>query len=157
MSNFDGYQGLLLVGIMFIYILHGTSSIVLPTVRDTSFTFWQSYPWNKGSLEEFNKHFLGVDLSILFLCWDSFVFFFPINSLFTTFAYIWLGQCFFITYKFKCVNYKLVISSVQFSCSVVSDSLRPHELQHARPPCPSPSPGVHSNSRPSSWCCKNNT
>ena len=45
------------------------------------------------------------------------------------------------------------VSSVQFSCSVVSDSLRPHESQHARPPCPSPTPGVHSNSRPSSqWC-----
>ena len=43
--------------------------------------------------------------------------------------------------------------SVQFSCSVVSDSLWPHELQHARPPCPSPSPGVHSNSHPlSCWC-----
>ena len=43
--------------------------------------------------------------------------------------------------------------SVQFSGSVVSDSLRPHELQHARPPCPSPTPGVHSDSRPSSqWC-----
>ena len=40
--------------------------------------------------------------------------------------------------------------SVQFSRSVVSDSLRPHELQHARPPCPSPTPGVHSDSRPSS-------
>ena len=33
--------------------------------------------------------------------------------------------------------------SVQFSCSVVSNSLRPHELQHARPPCPSPTPGIH--------------
>ena len=44
-------------------------------------------------------------------------------------------------------------SSVQFSRSVVSDSLRPHELQHARPPCPSPTPGVHSDSRPwSQWC-----
>ena len=44
-------------------------------------------------------------------------------------------------------------SSVQFSRSVVSDSFRPHELQHARPPCPSPAPGIHSNSRPSSrWC-----
>ena len=43
--------------------------------------------------------------------------------------------------------------SVQFSCWVVSDSLQPHELQHARPPCPSPSPGVHSHSRPlSRWC-----
>ena len=41
-------------------------------------------------------------------------------------------------------------SSVQFSRSVVSDSLRPHESQHARPPCPSPTPGVHSNSRLSS-------
>ena len=39
-------------------------------------------------------------------------------------------------------------SSVQFSHSVVSDSLRPHELQHARPLCPSPTPGVHSNSHP---------
>ena len=36
----------------------------------------------------------------------------------------------------------------QFSRSVVSDSLRPHELQHARPPCPSPTPAVHSDSRP---------
>ena len=42
------------------------------------------------------------------------------------------------------------ISSVQFSCSVVSDSLQPHESQHARPPCPSPTPGVHSDSRTSS-------
>ena len=39
-------------------------------------------------------------------------------------------------------------SSVQFSRSVVSDSLRPHESQHARPPCPSPAPGVHSDPRP---------
>ena len=44
-------------------------------------------------------------------------------------------------------------SSVQFSRSVMSDSFRPHELQHTRPPSPSPTPGVHSNSRPSSWWC----
>ena len=43
--------------------------------------------------------------------------------------------------------------SVQFSRSVTSDSLRPHESQHARPPCPSPTPRVHSDSCPSSqWC-----
>ena len=43
--------------------------------------------------------------------------------------------------------------SVQFSCSVVSDSLRPYGLQHARPPCPSPTPGIYSNSCPlSRWC-----
>ena len=44
-------------------------------------------------------------------------------------------------------------SSVQFSHSVVSDSLWPHELQHARHPCPSPTPGVYSNSCPLSWWC----
>ena len=45
------------------------------------------------------------------------------------------------------------ISSVQFSHSVRSDSLQPHESQHTRPPCPSPTPGVYSNSCPSSrWC-----
>ena len=44
-------------------------------------------------------------------------------------------------------------TSVQFSRSVMSDSLRPHELQHARPPCPSPTPGVYSNSHPlNQWC-----
>ena len=49
----------------------------------------------------------------------------------------------------------LAIRSDQISRSVVSDSLRPHESQHARPPCASPTPGVHSDSRPSSqWCHK---
>ena len=44
-------------------------------------------------------------------------------------------------------------SSVQFSHSVVSDSLQPHGLQHARPPYPSPTPGVYPNSCPLSWWC----
>ena len=45
------------------------------------------------------------------------------------------------------------LNSVQFSCSVMSDSLQPHELQHTRPACPSPTPRVYSNSCPSSgWC-----
>ena len=47
----------------------------------------------------------------------------------------------------------IMTNLVQFSRSVVSDSLRPHELQHARPPYPSPTPGVQSHSRPSSWWC----
>ena len=57
------------------------------------------------------------------------------------------------SYSVSLDEYMLValFISVQFSCSVVSDSLQPHESQHARPPCPSPSPGVHSNSCPSSW------
>ena len=51
-----------------------------------------------------------------------------------------------LLYTFSFAN----IKKVQFSCSVVSDSLQPPELQHARPPCPSPTPGVHSDSCPSS-------
>ena len=47
----------------------------------------------------------------------------------------------------------MVISSVQFSPSVMSNSLQPHGLQHARPPCPSPSPGACSNSCPLNQCC----
>ena len=47
----------------------------------------------------------------------------------------------------------ILLSFIQFSHSVVSNFLRPHELHHARPPCPSPTPGVHSDSCPSSqWC-----
>ena len=49
--------------------------------------------------------------------------------------------------------WEITFSSVQFSHSVVSDSLRPHELKHTRPPCPSPTPGVYPNSCPlSRWC-----
>ena len=47
----------------------------------------------------------------------------------------------------------LINCSVQFSCSVVSDSVRPHGLRQARLPCPKPTPGVYSNSCPLSWWC----
>ena len=73
----------------------------------------------------------------------------------------WLGQnrndaqlwmCLVVKVKSHAVKNSIAISSVQFSRSVVSDS-GTHESQHARPPCPSPTPGVYSNSRPSSqWC-----
>ena len=54
---------------------------------------------------------------------------------------------------FNCSNQRAINHSDQISRSVVSDSLWPHESQHARLPCPSPTPGVHSDSRPSSQCC----
>ena len=59
-----------------------------------------------------------------------------------------------MTHNWTCILWNLVyFISVQFSHSVVSDSLRPHEPQHARLPCPSPTPRVHSDSRPlSQWC-----
>ena len=53
---------------------------------------------------------------------------------------------------FSSVN-RWLIKAIQFNCSVMSDSLRPHESQHTRPPCPSPTPEVYLNSCPSSqWC-----
>ena len=52
--------------------------------------------------------------------------------------------------KVQCCKEQYCISSVQFSRSVVSDSLRPHESQHTRPPCPSPTPGVDPDLGPSS-------
>jgi len=63
--------------------------------------------------------------------------------------YIYIYIYIYIFYTHTLVKF----SSVQFSRSVACDSLQPHESQHARPPCPSPTPGVHSNLRPSSqWC-----
>ena len=77
-----------------------------------------------------------------------------------------MHSIFQVTYQLFCLSYCAVDSSVlfiyvclvlfssgKFSCSVVSDSLRPHGLQHARLPYPSPSPGVCSNSCPLSRCC----
>ena len=49
--------------------------------------------------------------------------------------------------------YSVQSSSVQFSCSVVSDSVQPHRMQHNRPPCPSPTPRIYPNSCPLSWWC----
>ena len=69
-----------------------------------------------------------------------------------------IGKIFvFYTFPFICSFVWLrpwyCFSSVQYSSSVMSNSLRPHELQHARPPCPSTTPGVHSDSHPlSQWC-----
>ena len=66
------------------------------------------------------------------------------SFVFSSLTYMWSNTALFL----ECSS---SFSSVQFSRSVVSDSLRPHESQHAKPPCPSPTPGVHSDSRPSSW------
>ena len=53
-------------------------------------------------------------------------------------------------YIYTCIHLYYL---VQFTCSVVSDSLWPHGLQHAKPPCPSPTPGVYWNSCPLCWWC----
>ena len=70
---------------------------------------------------------------------------------FLNFSYIYL--CDFHMHLLSNSDLQFQFSSVQFSRSVMSDSLGLHESQHARPPCPSPTSGVHSNSRPwSQWC-----
>ena len=65
-------------------------------------------------------------------------------------------ECYICLYKYTiylCKYTLRLLSSIQFSRSVVSDSLWPQEPQHTRPPCPSPTPGVYSNSCPlSRWC-----
>ena len=65
----------------------------------------------------------------------------------------WLHVTVWILYSVPLNFLYSLYSSAQFSHSVVSNSLRPHGLQHARPPCPLPTPGVYSNSCPlSQWC-----
>ena len=91
------------------------------------------FPFAVFAVEE-SVHFLALNLSQLF---------------FRAVHNVWDQDLIFIirTLQF------CIIVSVQFSRSVVSNSLRPHGLQHARPPCPSPTPGVCSNLCPlSRWC-----
>ena len=68
-------------------------------------------------------------------------------------ASLWKRNVFLPNNKHAHLNGWYQIRSDQISRSVVSDSLQPHEWQHARPPCPSPTPRIHSDSRPlSPWC-----
>ena len=70
-----------------------------------------------------------------------------------SFPKLFCKELYLIGLKSNKHNINQVFSSVQFSCSVVSNSLQPHELQHARPPCPSLTPRVHPNPCPlSQWC-----
>ena len=80
--------------------------------------------------------FVGKVISLLFNMLCRFVI-----------AFLPWSKCLFISWLQS--SSAVIFSSVQFRRSVVSNSLRPHELQHTRPPCPSPTPGVHSNSSPS--------
>ena len=83
-----------------------------------------------------------------FVFWELFCFLELPDSKFIRY---FLCSCHWISHFFK--KPEALFSSVQFSHSVMSDSLWPHESQHARPPCPSPTPGVYPNSCPSSqWC-----
>ena len=93
--------------------------------------------------------FFGNKKKIVYHLWDSEV---------SSYSSILKLLYYSLFRRIACILYKIfytlkTFSSVQFSCSVMSDSLWPHESQHTRPPCPSPTPGVHSDSHPlSQWC-----
>ena len=87
----------------------------------------------------------------LFLVSSASVRSFPFLS-FIVPIFVWNVSLVFPIFLTRSLVFLILFSSVQFSCSVVSDSLWPHGLLHARPPCPSPTPGVYSNSCPlSRW------
>ena len=109
----------------------------------------------------FSKNqFLVSSINFAFLFWNLFMYLFILIISFPCLSYVLsfpplvrVEKLYICLLSFKIVPNIWRFSSVQFSRSVVSDSLWPHELQHSRPPCPSPTPGVHSDSRPSSqWC-----
>ena len=116
-----------------------------------SFQLWKVsrslYCWCGG----FTRLYLGVVLLFLMLetnwtpltCRLMNFHLYVMSLIAQRFSFSWTGN---LGFSFLCLQF----SSVQFSRSVVSNSSRPHVSQHARPPCPSPSPGVHSNSCPSS-------
>ena len=118
-----------------------------------SYAFWPSVhllSWSVSVFEPF-----------LFVCyWTVGSFTYYLHEYFE-YSCIWVHEYSYIckhTYIYVYINFTYIIfiyciSSVEFSRSVLSNSLQLHEPQHARPPCPSPTPGVHSDSRPSSqWC-----
>ena len=77
----------------------------------------------------------------------------PISKNFPQFVVYCCVHLFTLLYPLEFNEWLFSVSSVQFSCSVVSDSLQPHGLQYARLPCPSPAPKVYSNSCPlTRWC-----
>ena len=108
-------------------------------------------PLNKGEMKH-TENFGDLPFPLI-LPWEKF----STLSIPSHFSKLRPMDC-FILLKHEADNYSESptvnqFSSVQFSLSVVSDSLRPHESQHARPPCPSPTPRIYPNSCPSSrWC-----
>ena len=93
-----------------------------------------------------NRHQMGI-------CGGRWIFWQHLNWNNWQISWLTLVQKLFTVSLNKSVTSYLTFSSVQFSCSVMSNSLWPHGPQHARPPCPSPTPGIYPNSCPlSQWC-----
>ena len=95
-------------------------------------------------LRKWRKDYTGFLCIICYICMWTYNYFYNMSSKIISFKTVILRVNLWFHLRF---------SSVQFSCSVMSDSLRHHGPQHARPPCPSPAPRVHPNSCPLSWWC----
>ena len=104
---------------------------------EPSYIASQNVKWDSRSGKEFGGY---SEVKTRLTMWNS-------NSFFFLIYFQWKDNCFIVLWNSNCQ------CSVHFSHSVVSDSLRLHGLQHARPPCPSPTPRAYLNSCPSSqWC-----
>ena len=126
----ENHVNKLLVGL---WKLNGILYNSIPSTLDFIRVYMPVFPFAVFAVEE-SVHILALNLSQLF--------FRSVHS-------VWDQNLIFII----CTLQFCIIVSVQFSHSVVSNSLQPHGLQHARPPCPSPTPGVYSDSCPlSRWC-----
>ena len=116
----------------------------------------KSQTWLKRLKRKQALSFLGPELlsPILgFTLSSSSFFFFFLATVLNFSLVIRLKTASHPLWKKMAIRWVDIYHITQFSCSVVSDSLQPHELQHTRPPCPSPTPGVYSNSCPScQWC-----
>ena len=105
------------------------------------FLLWQDRTWEITHLSD-----IMIWFSTFIVSEEKFTVTFVITSLYITHV--------LSLYAVQIFPLPLDLSDIQlFSLSVMSDSLWPHEPQHARPPCPSPTPGVYPNSFPLSWWC----
>ena len=121
------------------------------------FSFTNTYKFPSKRVQwVYNCHFSQLHHSLIFYCFNApFNYWLCYSLSFINVLFVNLDCFFYRGFSFPYIHRNSICfnDSVQFSRSVVSDSFRPHELQHARPPCPSPTPRVHLNSHASSqWC-----
>ena len=112
-------------------------------------SFWQTHNLMHSSLQ---YHIEQIHHHKNLLC-STYSFLYPLNYWHHWLSLLYHIECFYYPKDLLHAIYSYLPTSVQFNHPVVSDSFPPHGLQHVRPPCPSPTPKVYSNSCPLSWWC----